>query len=96
VCKIQSTFDYRKAFSLSIDEQIASLKKRIEAARLAKARADVGREAADKQHAEAMAELRDSFGVDNQAQVRAKLAQLQDDVASKLEQITQILNAHKL
>lgn len=81
---------------MSIETEIAAIKKRIEGARTAKIRAEVAKEAAQKQYDEGMAKLRELFGVDNQVQARAKLAELQADLASKVEQITQTLDKHKL
>lgn len=81
---------------MSIETQIAAIKKRIEDARLTKMRAQVAQETAQKQYDEGMAKLRELFGVDNQAQARAKLAELQADLDSKVEQITQTLDKHKL
>jgi formate-dependent nitrite reductase cytochrome c552 subunit len=81
---------------LSIESQIAGIKKRIEDARLAKMRAQVAQETAQKQYDAGMAKLRELFGVDNQAQARAKLAELQADLDSKMEQITLMLDKHKL
>lgn len=81
---------------MTIDAQIAAIKSRIESGRLAAARAEVGKETADKEYSEAMAALRDQFGVDSPEQVRAKLAELQSNRAKKLAEVEEILDTHKL
>jgi hypothetical protein len=81
---------------LSVDERIANVKRRIESVRLASARAEVGKESADKEYEAAQTLLREQFGVDNPEQVRDKLVELKNDLDAKLAQIEEILKEHKL
>jgi hypothetical protein len=81
---------------LSIDDEISAIKKRIESARLQQARAEVAKEAADKEYAATIKALSEQFGVDNSEQVRAKLAELQASLTDKLAQVRTTLDSHKL
>jgi predicted nucleic acid-binding Zn-ribbon protein len=76
----------------SIDNQIALLKSRIDAARLADARAQATRETAQASESAAMDKLRSEFGVDNLTDARAKLVELQTDLQSKLDEISSVLD----
>jgi len=76
----------------SIDAQIAEIKSRLDAARMAKARAEAVRENAEKAEAEALAELYASFGVDNVVDARATLVELQTDLQTLLTEITETLD----
>lgn len=79
-----------------IDAKISMIQSRIEAARIAKARAEAVRETAQESEDKAMAQLAAQFGVDNVAQARAKLAELQAEVQTMLTEITTVLDTIEL
>lgn len=80
----------------TIDNQIAMLKSRIDAARLADARAQATRETAQASEAAAMSKLQSEFGVDSIADARVKLVELQTDLQSKLDEISSVLDEIEL
>lgn len=71
-----------------IDDRIAKLKSRIDAGRMAKARAEATRESAQATEAQAMAKLADQYGVDNLAGARDKLVELQTQLQALTDEIT--------
>lgn len=75
-----------------IDNQIASIKARIDTLRLAKARAEATKETAQATEAAAMAKLKANFGVDSVGEARDKLAELQADLQRQLLEVTGILD----
>ncbi len=79
-----------------LDAKIASIKARREAFQLAKVRAEATKESAEKAEAAAMQRLKDEFGLDNLADARAKLVELQTDLQSQLDEITQALDEIEL
>lgn len=76
----------------AIDDKIAAIKSRIDAARIAQVRAEATRETAQAAEAQAMAKLAQEFGVDNLADARAKLAELQSELDACLQSITSELD----
>jgi hypothetical protein len=81
---------------LSIDDKIAALKRRTELATANKYRAQAAREAAQASEAEAMQALHEKFGLDSLADARAKLAELEASIASKVAEATELLDTHNL
>jgi hypothetical protein len=79
----------------AIDDKIAAIKSRIDAARTAQIRAEATRESAQVTEAQAMALLAEEFGVDNLAMTRAKLAELQEELQACLDSITSELDEIK-
>lgn len=77
---------------MSIDEQIAQIKARIEQARISKIRAEANVESAKANYDQAMEELTARYGVDNPEAVRAKLAELQETLQAKLAEVSSILD----
>jgi hypothetical protein len=75
-----------------LDNQIAMLKSRRDAAQLAKARAEATRETAQASSDAAMAKLKEEFGVDNLDEARAKLTELQEGLRTQIVEITSILD----
>jgi ribosome recycling factor len=75
-----------------MNPEIVALQKRVEAARLAKARAEAAREQAEKLRAEALQALQDEFGIDNLADARGKLEQLRSKAQEELNEVVNILN----
>lgn len=75
-----------------IDNQIAEIKARIDAGRIAKARAEATKESARAIEAQALAKLKEEFGVDNLVDARAKLVTLQNELKIALDNITEQLN----
>jgi chromosome segregation ATPase len=75
-----------------LDSKIEQLKKKAEAARLQKARAEAAIENAEKEKAAILEELKTGFGLDNLTAARAKLLQLQEDLADKVSSIETILS----
>lgn len=76
----------------NIDNEIALIKSKIEAAQRAKIRAEATRETAQASEVAALQRLKDEFDVDNLSEARAKLAELQTDLRNKLDEITAILD----
>ena len=81
---------------MSIDIEIAAIKKRIDSAKMKQARAEVVKESEQKKLDDILRALREEFEVDNLSQVRAKLAELQEDLRRKADEATTILDQHKL
>jgi len=79
-----------------IDNKISALKARIDAGRIASARAEVTRQTAQNTVDTAMAQLSEKFGVDTVEQARAKLKELQDNLHSKMNNIVQKLDDNNL
>ena len=77
---------------MNVDEQIAALKAKVNKAQLIKARSEAAKELAEKNKQDAMARLRDEFGVDNLEDVHAKLAELQSDLDDQLSKVSEILD----
>ena len=75
-----------------IDDQIARIKAKIDAGRIAKARADATRENAQAAEDSAMARLKEEFGVDSIEEARGKLGELQAEVNAYLKEITDVLD----
>jgi ribosome recycling factor len=71
-----------------IDNKIAMIKSRIDAARMAKARAEATKETAKASEQQAMARLQEEFGVDNLSVARDKLAELQGQLQTCVDEIT--------
>jgi hypothetical protein len=80
----------------NIDKEIAAIKTRIENAQLAKARAQVNKEAAQNKIDETLELLRTKFGVDNTQDARGKLEQLQATLAEKKTEVATILDRYDL
>jgi hypothetical protein len=76
---------------LSTDE-ITEVKSRVERIRIDRARSQALKESAEKTYADAMAELKDKFGLDNLADAHAMLAELQDKYQQELATITAMLD----
>ncbi len=76
----------------TIDNEIALIKSKIEVAHRAKIRAEATRETAQASEAAALQRLKDEFDVDNLNEARAKLAELQTDLRTKLDDITALLD----
>jgi hypothetical protein len=68
----------------SIDTQIAKLKDRIEAARIAKARAEAAHQIALETKEEAEARLKAEFSLDSLTDARARLEELQQKLETDL------------
>lgn len=79
-----------------IDNQITLIKSKRDAANLAKVRAEATKENAQAAQDAAMARLKDEFGVDNLAEARAKLVELQTEVQTYLAEITKELDEIEL
>lgn len=79
-----------------IDDQIAAIKLRREAAYNAKIRAEATRESAQVIEASALAKLKEEFGVDNLADARVRLEELQAEVQSRLAEISKELDEIEL
>jgi hypothetical protein len=79
-----------------IDAKIAEIKSRIDNARMAKARAEATKEAAQQAEAHALAKLADEFGLDNPLAARAKLAELQNELQMCLDDVTTHLDKIEL
>lgn len=77
---------------MSIDDEIAAIKNRINRAQIAKVRAEAVKENAEQNFAVAQSELREKFGLDNLRDVRAKLAELEQDLQSKKDEASTILD----
>jgi hypothetical protein len=77
---------------LSVDEQIAALKAKVNRAQLIRARSEAAKELAEKNESEAKARLLKEFGVDSPEAVHAKLAELRQDLDSRLTQVSEILD----
>jgi ribosome-binding protein aMBF1 (putative translation factor) len=75
-----------------IDSQIAAIKSRINSAQIQKVRAQAANETAQENYNLAMARLRTEFGVDSVEGARAKLAELQTDLQTKMAEVTNILD----
>lgn len=71
---------------------VEQLKARVDAARIAKARAEATEQAAREQYEHAMAQLTDKFGLDNLTDARAKLEELQNDLDAKVAEVTELLD----
>lgn len=76
----------------NIDNEIALIKSKIEVAQRAKIRAEATRETAQASEVAALQRLKDEFDVDNLSEARAKLAELQTDLRTKLDDITALLD----
>lgn len=76
----------------NIESRIATLKSKINAAQLAKVRAEATKENAEINYALAMQELRSKFGVDNPQDARAKLVELQKTLEAKMAEAEEISN----
>ena len=74
------------------DSDIAMLQSRIDAARIAKARSEATTETAQATLDAAMLKLKTDFGVDNLADARAKLLELQTNLQSRIDQIVDMLD----
>lgn len=75
-----------------LDAKIEKLKQAANDARLRKARAEAAIENAEKEKASILTELQEQFGLDNLADARDKLTQLQNDLADKVANVEEILN----
>ncbi len=71
---------------------VEELKAKADAARIAKARAEATQQAAKEQYDKAMAQLFEKFGLDNLADARAKLDELQRDLDEKVATVTEKLD----
>lgn len=76
----------------SIDTEISSIKKRLETAQIAKVRGQAAKESAQQNYDNAMAELFEHFGVDSPEAIRAKLAELQQDLDTTIQEINTSLD----
>ncbi len=76
----------------NIDDKISSIKKKLEAAQVAKVRGQAAKETAQANYDEAMATLHAEFGVDSPESIRAKLAELQEDLENNIKEINNSLD----
>lgn len=76
---------------MSIEQKLADLKAKHSAALLKKAGMEALKESEQAKLQEYMRQLKDTFGVDNSTQARDKLAELQADLASKMDEIDSAL-----
>jgi hypothetical protein len=74
-----------------LNPEITALQARIDAARLAQARAAATKEREEEAKAAALQALKDEFGIDNAEDVRARLEQLRSQVQDELAQVNKIL-----
>ena len=74
-----------------MNPEIVALQQRVDAARLAQARAVASREREEEARATALKALKDEFGIDNAEDARARLEQLRSEVQSELEQVNKLL-----
>lgn len=81
---------------MDIDNQIAELKRRIQVAQLRRAKLEVNKESAQALHESTRSKLREIYQVDTADGVRAKLAELQSDLADRLSEVESILSKHNL
>ena len=79
-----------------IDSTIAMIKSRRDAAQVAMVRAQTISETAQASEDAARAKLREEFGLDNLAEARAKLEQLQSELQNILDAIATELDAMEL
>jgi hypothetical protein len=76
----------------NIDEEILSIKKRLEAAQIAKVRGEATRDIEQENYDKAMAQIYAEFDVDNPDDIRARLAELQQELEDKIKEINSSLN----
>lgn len=74
-----------------MNPEIVALQQRVDAARLAQARAVASREREEEARATALKALKDEFGIDSAEDARARLEQFKSDVQSELEQVNKLL-----
>lgn len=79
-----------------LESQIEQLKKKAESARAAQYRAEAARESAQRSKDEALAILQERFGLDDLGDARVKLAELEDQLQTKVAEATAILDANQL
>lgn len=79
-----------------LESQIEQLKKKAESARAAQYRAEAVRESAQRSKDEALAILQERFGLDDLGDARVKLAELEDQLQTKVAKATAILDANQL
>ncbi len=74
-----------------VDQRIANIKQRIESARIKQARAEASKQVAEEKKADALAVLKEKFGLDTVNEARAKLADLEKELKDNLIAIEEIL-----
>jgi CHASE3 domain sensor protein len=79
-----------------IDSAIEDLKNRTQAAMSAKYRAEATKESAEKQLEQALAILRENFGLDSLSDARAMLAQIENKAQQLIDEAEQKLDAMNL
>lgn len=77
---------------MTIDEQIANLKAKLERAQRDNIRAEANKESAQATYDLAIQQLQKDFGVDNLGQARAKLEELEGALTKKLAEVTELLD----
>lgn len=73
-------------------DKITSVRQRLDALRTQKVRNDALLESATQARDQALEDLRTQFGLDNIADARAMLAELEDNYQQRLTEITKILD----
>lgn len=81
---------------MSIDSDIAAIKKRLADAQLVKARSEGIKQSVEQQYQEALQALQEQFGLDNLQDARAKLTELEKAVQDELASITSFLDEYDL
>lgn len=74
-----------------MNPEIIALQQRVDAARLAQARAAATREREEEARATALKALKDEFGIDSAEDARARLEQLRSQVQIELGQVNKLL-----
>ena len=72
--------------------ELIELQRRVDAARLAKARAQAAHEQALKLREEALLRLKEEFGIDNLDDARAMLEQLRSQAQHELSEVAKVLD----
>lgn len=80
----------------TLDDQITQLKKQAELATAAMYRAQANKEALQRSEQEAMSALLEEFGLDNLRDARARLTELEDQIADKIVEANKILDTNNL
>lgn len=78
---------------MTIDEEVANLKTRLNAAQLAQLKAEAAQNSAQERLDMYLKQLREDFGVDNLGDARAKLEELQAELTIKLQAAKEILDS---
>jgi hypothetical protein len=73
-------------------EEILKLQKRVDAARLALARAQAAREQAERLYQEGKLALQEQFGLDSLEDARAKLGDLRAELQREIDEVANLLD----